>query len=92
MNYRVRKVKGVVASTTSKDVVLANSSSAQLRWLSATQVKARYGNLSDMSLWRWLADTALGFPQPTVINRRRFWREDYLDAWDARRLAERSAE
>jgi len=44
------------------------------RFLSGPQVQHRYG-ISDVSLWRWLADARLDFPQPALrINRRRFWR------------------
>ena len=32
-------------------------------YLPASQVRTRYG-VSDMSLWRWLRDDALGFPHP----------------------------
>jgi predicted DNA-binding transcriptional regulator AlpA len=53
-------------------------------YLSAGQVRARYG-VSDMSLWRWLRDEALGFPHPIRINGRRFWKLDDLTAWEASR-------
>ncbi|WP_438275133.1 hypothetical protein [Nitrobacter sp.] len=26
-----------------------------------------------MTIWRWLQDESLGFPQPTVIRSRRYW-------------------
>ena len=32
-------------------------------FLPASQVKQRYG-VTDMSIWRWLKDESLGFPQP----------------------------
>ena len=41
-------------------------------YLNAAQVRTRYGGVSDMALWRWLQDDALGFPKPFRINRRRF--------------------
>ena len=46
------------------------------------QVRARYGGVSDMTLWRWLHDDDLGFPKPIRINGRRFWSEDQLVAWE----------
>ncbi|GAB5430334.1 MAG: hypothetical protein Devi2KO_37930 [Devosia indica] len=61
------------------------------RYLTATQVRARFGNISDMTLWRWLQDDALGFPKPMVINRRRLFREDQIIDWEARRHAEAAA-
>ena len=41
--------------------------------LPAPQVRLRYGR-SDMWLWRLLRDEKSGFPQPLVINKRRYWR------------------
>jgi predicted DNA-binding transcriptional regulator AlpA len=51
-------------------------------YLPAAQVRARYG-VSDMSLWRWIRDEALGFPHPLRINGRRFWKLTDLEAWEA---------
>ncbi|WDR05551.1 hypothetical protein PSQ90_14930 [Devosia rhodophyticola] len=59
-------------------------------FLSANQVRQRYGKISDMTLWRWLNDEALGFPKPMVIARRRFWLESDLDAFDVRTMREAS--
>jgi predicted DNA-binding transcriptional regulator AlpA len=56
------------------------------KFLGAAQVRERYDNLSDMSLWRWLRDDELGFPQPRYINGRRYWSESDLDRWDRRGL------
>lgn len=53
-------------------------------YLPAGQVRARYG-VSDMSLWVWLHNEALGFPRPIRINRRRFWKLDELEGWEATR-------
>jgi predicted DNA-binding transcriptional regulator AlpA len=56
-------------------------------YLSSKQVRARYGGISDMTLWRWLRDPSLAFPQPTIINRRRFFVLSRLDEFDARQAA-----
>lgn len=61
------------------------------KYLTASQVKARFGNISDMTLWRWLQDEALAFPKPMVVNRRRLFREDQIVDWEARRHAEVAA-
>lgn len=61
------------------------------KYLTASQVRARFGNISDMTLWRWLQDEALGFPKPMVINRRRLFREDQIVDWEARRQPEVAA-
>lgn len=39
------------------------------------------GGVSDMTLWRWLNEPAMGFPRPTYIARRRYWRETDVIAW-----------
>jgi hypothetical protein len=64
---------------------------AQRRYLTAGQVKVRYGDISDMSLWRWIHDPKVGFPQPITVNRRRLFDEEELDEFDRRRREERQA-
>jgi predicted DNA-binding transcriptional regulator AlpA len=39
------------------------------------------GGISDMTLWRWLADDNLAFPRPIYIGKRRYWREADILAW-----------
>jgi hypothetical protein len=52
---------------------------------SAAQVRKRYGNVSGMSLWRWLNDPETDFPPPDqIISGRRYWLITTLDAFDAR--------
>ena len=52
-------------------------------WITAGQVLARYGDISAMTLWRWVRDPKMGFPKPVYLNRRRYWDLDALDAFDA---------
>jgi hypothetical protein len=43
--------------------------------VTATAVCADCGNISSMTLWRWMRDPQINFPQPDVIIRgRRYWR------------------
>ena len=65
-------------------------SQAPTVYRNARQVRARYAGLSDMTLWRWLHDGDLGFPQPIRINGRRFWKEDDLTAWERTQVALRA--
>jgi excisionase family DNA binding protein len=53
----------------------------EAQYVPASAVQARYG-ISDMTLYRWLRDAELGFPQPLVIRRRRLFRREDLDMWD----------
>lgn len=55
------------------------------RRIPASEVRQLCGNVSDMTLHRWLNRPELDFPQPTYIGRRRYWREAAVIAWlDAR--------
>jgi predicted DNA-binding transcriptional regulator AlpA len=47
-------------------------------------VMSRYG-VSDRTVDRWVADPNLKFPKPIYIQRRRYWDEAELDAFDATR-------
>jgi predicted DNA-binding transcriptional regulator AlpA len=50
-------------------------------FLPARAVWERYG-VSDMTLWRWLRDPSMAFPQPTYFGRLRFWRIGDLERWE----------
>lgn len=52
-------------------------------FLTAKQTRERYGDVSDMWLWRRLHDDS-GFPQPMVIQSRRLWKLSELVAWELR--------
>ena len=58
-------------------------------FLGATQVRRRYGDMSDMTLWRWLNNPEMGFPRPYYFGRLRFWRRSDLEAWEAMQLGAR---
>ena len=53
------------------------------RLISASDVRAMFGNVSDMTIWRWLQNANLNFPKPIYVMRRRFWREAELIEWIA---------
>lgn len=50
-------------------------------YLTAPQVKARYGGRSDMWLWRMLRDEQ-NFPRPKMIRGHRYWRLSDLVAFE----------
>ena len=73
--------------STSKDGSAAKPQASDLPrpmavYLKATQVRERYGGISDMTLWRWLRDKELGFPKPCRINRMRYWSDSELTEWE----------
>lgn len=47
--------------------------------LTSAQVRETCGNVSDMTIWRWLK--ADQFPKPIYQNRRRYWRAGDVRAW-----------
>lgn len=59
----------------------ADSNSALNKLITARVVRELCGGISDMSLWRWLADPDLNFPKPVYIQKRRFWREAEVHNW-----------
>lgn len=56
-------------------------SESKKRVISASSVRELCGNISDMTLWRWLNAEEMGFPRPIYINRKRYWREAEVLAW-----------
>jgi predicted DNA-binding transcriptional regulator AlpA len=55
-------------------------------FLAAVQVRQRYGNASDMWLWRRLRDNS-NFPRPIEIRKRRYWKLSELIAWERARAS-----
>jgi hypothetical protein len=53
--------------------------------LTSAQVRRRYGDVSDMALFRWLADEKVGFPQPIIIGNRRYWKLSALLTFERQR-------
>lgn len=52
-------------------------------FLSSRQVKERYGNASDMWLWRRENEEASTFPRAVRIHGRRFWKLSELENWES---------
>ena len=56
------------------------------QWITGPRL-ARHFNVTPMSIWRWLRDPKLGFPQPTQIRRRNFWRVADIREFEKRMVA-----
>lgn len=54
-------------------------------FLTGPQVQARYQK-SHVTIWRWIRDSELAFPQPIKINRLNYWRLVDLEAWEAAKV------
>lgn len=64
----------------------ASTSITTCGFLPARHVRERY-RVSDMTLWRWLRDEKMGFPQPVYLGRFRYWRLADIEAWEAEQEA-----
>lgn len=53
------------------------------KFLSGQEVMARY-SISEMTLYRWVNDPDMHFPQPMIVNRRRRFAEEELSEWERR--------
>jgi predicted DNA-binding transcriptional regulator AlpA len=58
--------------------------------LPTRQVCERY-HVTDRTIDRWIRDEALKFPQPVIINRRRYFRERKLLNWETERAKRNGA-
>lgn len=52
-----------------------------MQLVNSKSVMQRLGGISRVSLWRYVNDPELDFPQPIVVRTRRFWKEDDLANW-----------
>lgn len=50
--------------------------------LKTSEVKARLGRISDMTIWRWERDPRLNFPKPVRIRNRKYYRESEIEAFE----------
>ena len=66
---------------------MQHPSEAEEIFLSTRQVRTRYGNVSEQSLWRWLRHETMGFPKPIYLSGRRYWKLQDLTAWERTRAA-----
>ena len=61
---------------------------ANQQLISDRKVMERY-DVTAMTLWRWDKDPNLNFPKPIRIRGRKYRSAEELDAFDAKRAAER---
>jgi predicted DNA-binding transcriptional regulator AlpA len=67
-------------------VAVAASSRDYERYLTGKQVRARYGNISRMTLFRWQHDPFKNFPAPVPLSEHKYWRLSDLIAWEQSRV------
>ena len=52
------------------------------KYLRSSGIQQRYG-ISTVTLWRWVGDPDLNFPQPIIIKNHRYWDVEQLDQWES---------
>jgi len=57
-------------------------------YLTAPQVQKRF-SISRVTLWNWLKDTDMSFPQPILIKRVRYFDSDEIEAFEIKLKAKR---
>jgi predicted DNA-binding transcriptional regulator AlpA len=58
------------------------------RYISAAELRQRIP-VSDMTIWRWLRDSKMGFPQPVKFGQQNFWWLPTVQEWE-RQCAEQT--
>jgi predicted DNA-binding transcriptional regulator AlpA len=53
-------------------------------YLPGPKVSARY-DVSDMTIYRWIRDERMQFPQPHYFGRLRYWKLSDLMSWERQR-------
>ena len=51
-------------------------------YITAPQLRARFGGRSDVWLWRLLNDERANFPKPIMVRRYRYFRLSEIEAWE----------
>jgi|SRR3954466_8612935 predicted DNA-binding transcriptional regulator AlpA len=59
------------------------------RFVTTRELRARYGYISGMTLWRWMRDPRVDFPKPVKLyaNGRNYWWYPDILAYERRRPA-----
>ena len=65
----------------------------QVRLIPARDVRHLIGDISEMTLWRWLNESAyqsLNFPKPIKINTRNYWDNLQISKWISNQIDQTS--
>ena len=61
--------------------------------LTSYDVRRQMGDITPMTLWRWMRDPRVNFPAPDmIINQPHFWRRSSFANWQQRMAAPREQE
>ena len=60
-------------------------SSSDRKFIIRRKLRARFGDISEMTLWRWEHDKKLAFPKALTINGRRYYDLAEIEEWERTR-------
>ena len=63
----------------------ADKLSSSKQYIIRRKLRARFGDISEMTLWRWEHDEKLAFPKALTINGRKYYDLAEIEAWERRR-------
>jgi hypothetical protein len=64
---------------------------APKQYITRKNLRRRYDNISEMTLWRWEHDAKLAFPQAVYINGRKYYDLAEIEGWERKRAAQTAA-
>jgi hypothetical protein len=76
----------MAVETIDPGTIVRRSPTRAAKKLPARKVCERY-EICDRTLDRWVADPKLNFPKPMIVNKRRYFDEGELDAFDRSNVA-----
>ena len=60
---------------------------SEKKYITQKRLKARYADVSDMTIWRWEHNATLGFPKAININGRKYFLLEEVEAWERKRAS-----
>jgi predicted DNA-binding transcriptional regulator AlpA len=63
----------------------ADKLSSSKEYIIRRKLRARFGDISEMTLWRWEHDEKLAFPKALTINGRKYYDLTEIEAWERKR-------
>jgi hypothetical protein len=73
--------------TTMEELVGEHASAPSPVLITSRQLRARFGGISEMTVFRWERNPNLNFPKAVRINNRRYWRLADVEFWELARAA-----
>jgi len=56
-------------------------------YITRRTLRARFGDISEMTLWRWERNDNLAFPKALTINGRKYYSLEEIVTWERMRLS-----